>query len=257
MDKKASSKNPRYPFFSMSPYTTNLIHPRNPWVTAWWSAAFPGLGHLSLGNYIIGFLLIGWEIFINLHTNLNLGILYSFTGRFDMAKKVLDRRELLLYLAVYVFSIWDSWRRTVDYNKFYYLSQMESSPTAPVSMSSVEINCLDKRSPWTCAFWSLLMPGLGHLYIHRLATGFFILVFWIAATYFSSLLEAVHYTFTGAFHMAAAVVDPEWLLFMPSIYGFSVYGAYVYIVEFNKVFEKEQARFLKENYQEPDFPMPI
>ncbi|HOV78657.1 MAG TPA: hypothetical protein PK728_01000 [Bacillota bacterium] len=257
MDKNTRAKNPRYPFFSMSPYTTNVIHLRNPWVTAWWAAAFPGFGHILLGNYIIGFVLIGWEILVNFHANINTGILYSLTGRFDSAKEVLDRRELLIYIAVYVFSIWDSWRRTADYNKLCFLSEKEFPPVALVSMNPAEINCLDKKSPWTCALWSLLMPGLGHLYIHRLATGFLILILWIAATCHSHLLEAVHHTFTGNFSAAAAVADPEWLLFMPSIYGFSVYCAYVYAVEFNKVFDREQARFLKENYQEPGFPMPL
>lgn len=257
MNKKTTAGMPRYPIFSISPYSTNITHPRNPWVIAWWSAAFPGFGHLLLGNYIIGFILILWEIFINLQTNVNLGILYSFTGRSDLAKEILDKRELLLYLAVYVFAIWDSFCRTVDANKLYRLSQGESPVIEPVSMCFVEINMLDKKNPWLCSFWSLLMPGLGYIHIHKLVQGFFILIFWIAAVHYSHLLEAVHYTFTGAFAQAAGAADPEWLLFLPSVHIYSIYSSYVFTVELNKFYEKEQARFLKNAYQEAEFDMPV
>jgi hypothetical protein len=69
-----SIRNQRRPRGYVSSIATNLIHPRNPWVTACWAAAFPGFGHIILGSYVKGFLLIIWEIVINLFSRANLAI---------------------------------------------------------------------------------------------------------------------------------------------------------------------------------------
>lgn len=251
------STQPRRLKAHISTIATNLIHLRNPWMTAWLSATFPGFGHLFLGSYLKGFLMIIWEIIININAKLNLAIVYSFTGQFDKAKYVLDKRWLLLYGSVYIYAIWDSYRSTVELNKLAVLTEREGTPISPFKISTWGIYYLDKRNPWVAAIWSALMPGMGHTYNHQLTTGFFVLVWWITITYFSHLLEAVHYTMVGDFSKATAVTDPQWLLFMPSIHLFAIYDAYVYAVESNKLFELEQARYLKANYQDQDFKMPI
>jgi hypothetical protein len=74
---------------------------RNPYVIALWSAIFPGLGHLLLSKYMRGFMLFAWEIIINLKSHLNAAIFYSFTFQFDMAKEILDKRWLILYIPIY------------------------------------------------------------------------------------------------------------------------------------------------------------
>lgn len=257
MERKPSVKNLRRPKGHVSSLATSLIHLRHPWVTAWWSAAFPGFGHISLGSYIKGFLLIIWEIVINVNANINTAIMYSFTGRFDLAREVLNERWLILYLGVYIYAIWDTYRSTVDLNKFTILAERDDTTITPFALSTFEINYFDKRNPWVAVAWSILMPGLGHLYTHRLPTGFFVLAWWIAITYMSHLLEAVHYTFTGSFSQATAMLDPLWLLFMPSLYGFAVHDAYTNTVEYNKLFDVEQSSFLKEEYQHPDFKLPL
>lgn len=53
----------------------------------------------------------------------------------------------------------------------------------------------------------------------------------------------------GDFANAKAVVNPHWLLNLPSIYMFSIYDAYINCVEFNNLFDLEQSKFLKRNYQ--------
>jgi len=121
----------------------------------------------------------------------------------------------------------------------------------------MEINYLDKRVPRLAAAWSALMPGLGHIYTYRLPTGFFVLVWWISITYFSHLLEAVQFSALGNFSRATAAVCPDWLLFMPSIYIFSIYDSYINAVEYNKLFKKEQAVFLQDTYQDAEFKMPV
>lgn len=238
-------------------FNTNQIHLRNPWVAAWWSAAFPGLGHLLIGSNLKGFILFIWELVINVNSNLNLAIIYTFYGDFDKAKAVLEPRWLLLYCAVYICSIWDSYRSTLDINKLYVLAKRENAPIIPFALNIFALNYLDRRNPWLALVWSLLMPGLGPLYAMRVPEGFFILAWAIVTVYFSHFLEAVHYTFYGEFSRAITVLNPEWYLFMPSIYGFSLYESYVLAVEYNKLFKDEQAQFLKRQYQSAQFKMPI
>ena len=44
---------------------TTQLHLRNPYIIAWWSAAFPGFGHLLLSKYLRGYSLFIWEILVN------------------------------------------------------------------------------------------------------------------------------------------------------------------------------------------------
>ncbi|HEX9060162.1 MAG TPA: hypothetical protein VF941_08270 [Clostridia bacterium] len=48
----------RRPLGYTASYNSNILTLRNPWVTAWWSAAFPGFGHITMGIYIKGFILM-------------------------------------------------------------------------------------------------------------------------------------------------------------------------------------------------------
>lgn len=232
---------------------TTQLHLRRPSIIAWWSAAYPGFGHLLLSKYLRGFVLFIWEVFINLNANINLAILYSFQGKFDMATNVLDSRWLLAYLPVYFFAIWDSHRTTVDMNKVYLLAERENHRFNIFSIGTMEINYLDKRNPIMAGIWSALVPGLGQLYIHRLVTALFVISWTVAFLYLSHILEAVTLLFLGDISQSTAVLRAEFLLMLPSIYGFSIYDAYVNTVENNKLFEKEQRKFLQDNYQDSNF----
>lgn len=235
---------------------TTQLHLRNPYIIAWWSAAFPGFGHLLLSKYLRGYALFLWEILVNNMANLNLAIVYSFTGNIDKAKEVLDPRWLLLYIPVYLFAIWDSYRTTVDMNKVFLLAERENAEFNSYTIGAVEINYLDKRRPAMAVLWSLFTPGLGQLYIHRVVTAAFTMVFMIVFVYFSNILNAVHLLFLGEIKLATQVIDPQWFMFFPSHYGFAVYDSYVNTVENNKLFESEQRKFLKENYQKKRVTLP-
>lgn len=254
--EKSQTQPVRRPKGTMNSLATNFFHLRNPLTMAWWSAAYPGFGHISMGNYVSGFLLFFWEMTVNTQGKVNLAILYSFTGRFDMAKEIVNNRWLLLYVLVYIFAIWDSYRLALQFNQLAILADRNEEIIQPVSVSFVEINALDQRSPWVAVAWTVLAPGLGHIYTHRIPTGFFIVVWWMVIAYFSFLFQSVQYTALGLFEEAKAIVDPEWLIFLPSIYGYAIYDVYVNTVEFNRIFEKEQASFFKSNYQSSNFKMP-
>jgi hypothetical protein len=241
----------------LSLFGTTQLHPRSPLTIAAWSVAFPGLGHLLLSKYLRGFALFIWEVFVNYQAHINLLLLYSFTGDFEKAKEVVDIRWMSLYVPTYIFSIWDSYRTTVDLNHAYMLAAREDAEIKPFKIGAMEINYLDKRNPWVATIWSLLVPGAGQLYIHRLITAFFVVVWWVAICYYSNLLPCLHYTFLGDFQQAKSVLDMHWFLNVPSVYFFAMYDAYTNTVENNKLFDWEQSKFLKNHYQNSGFIMPF
>ncbi|MBU3112890.1 hypothetical protein [Clostridium lacusfryxellense] len=235
---------------------TTTLHLRNPYVISCWSAAFPGLGHLLLSKYITGFLLFLWEVFINYQAHVNLAILYSLTGKIEMAKNVIDINWAILYIPTYIFAIYDSYRATVDINNVFILAVKEDIVVEPFKIGALEINFLDKRTPWVAAIWSLLSPGAGQIYIHRTIVAVFLLVSWIVVAYFSHLLPAIQYTLMGKLDMAKSVVNWQWYLNIPSIYVYAMYDAYANCVEENNLYDWEQSKFLKQNYQDKNFKIP-
>lgn len=247
----------RYPRAYLSEFTTNQIHLKNPVIVAIWSFFTPGLGNLLQDRKLKGLILILWGIFINTKAKINLAVIYTFTGHFDSARNVIDTRWFLLYIAVFVYSIWDAYRGSVDMNQFYLLADREDAPIKPFVINTLDMNYLDKRKPWLAAAWSFLLPGLGDLYIHKVITGLFFVAWTITVIYFSNILQAVHFTMVGDFHQARDVIQLQWMLFFPPIYGFEIYESYVTAVEANKLFEKEQSHWLRTNYQRNSFKMPI
>ncbi|GAB1806156.1 hypothetical protein [Priestia megaterium] len=237
----------------VSIFGTTQIHLRNPYIIAWWSAAFPGFGHLLLSKYLRGFVLFVWEVVINIKSHVNLAMIYSFQGNIDMAKDVLNTRWLLIYIPVYIFAIWDSYRTTVDLNRIYVLAERENHRFNTFSIGAMEINYLDKRNPILSVFWSLVMPGLGQLYIHRIIGAFFVIIWAVVFFYYSHLLEGISLLFLGEIKQATAVSNKEWLLFFPSLYGFATFDSYINTVENNKLAEKVQKNFFEKTYQHPSF----
>lgn len=210
-----------------------------------------------MSKYLRGYILILWEIVVNLKAHVNLGIYYTLIGRFDEAKACLDTRWLLLYLPVYIFAIWDSYRTAVSLNDNYALASMENRKLQSLKINAIEINYLDKSSPTVALTWSMLMPGLGQLQQHQILQAFFLLIWWIVVMYMSKFLPALQYTLLGQFNEAQSVLDPQWTLNIPSILLFSGYDAYSVTVEANKLFNHEQDQFLEDNYQSPLFPYPF
>ena len=257
MDRPASNSSVRRYIAAISTLGTTQLYLRNPYVIAGWSAAFPGLGHLLLSKYLRGYLLFLWEIYVNVNAHVNLAILYSFTGRFQMAKDILDINWVLFYIPTYLFGVWEAYRTTVDLNHQYILAAREDAEIKMFNVDSMEINYLDKRTPWNATMWSALMPGLGQVLIHRIPTALFIIIAFIAVGEQSKLLPALHFSLLGQFEYAKAIIKPQWFLNIPSIYLFSIYDAYENTVSNNKLFDWEQTKFLKKNYESKNFKMPF
>lgn len=257
MSEQLTATKPRRLRAYVSVLGTTLLHQRNPWVIAFWSAMFPGLGHLLLSKHLRGLLLFGWEILINVEAHVNTAIYYGFTGQFDLSASVLEPRWVLLYIPTYLFAIFDSYRTAVDINQTYTLAAREDARVEPFRINGIELNYLDKIKPWVVLSWSFLTPGAGQLYIHRIVTAFFIMAWFIVISYYSNLLPAIYMSMLGKFELAKTTLNLQWFLNVPSVYFFAIFDAYSNSVENNKLFEWEQSRFLKREYENPGFRMPI
>ena len=233
------------------------LHLRNPMIIALWSAIFPGFGHMLLSKFFCGMIFFIWEVFINLKSHMNVSIYYTFTGNFELAKIVLDKEWLMLYIPTYLFAIWDSYRTAEDINQQFVLAAREDAPVPPLVMHTLGLNHLDKGSPWVGAVWSLLSPGVGQLITRRILIAFFLIGWWIVVVYQSKLLPGIHLTALGQFEQAKEILDKQWVMNVPSIFLFGVYDAFVHTVEGNKLFEWEQARFLRKGFQLSSFLMPF
>ncbi|MEN6326509.1 MAG: hypothetical protein ABFD18_09955 [Syntrophomonas sp.] len=259
MEKKQveSIRNKRRPKGILSPYNINFLHLRAPWVMMWWAASYLGFAYVSMGSYVKGFILIFLEFFLNIQSKLNLGIYYSFTGRFERAKEVLDINWLLFYVPIYKALMWGAARNATDLNKYSILADREDSVVFPFAINSLDIAFLDKRNPWVAVILSAIAPGLGHLYTHRVVTTSFLILFWWLVTGVKShFFKCIHLTATGNFAQAMALGDPQWMLFLPSIYVYAIHDSYINTVHYNQLHSMEQRKFLIDNYQNAEFPMP-
>lgn len=217
-----SFKEVRRPVANLSTWGTTYIHKRDPYITALWSLTFPGYGHLLLHKYIRGFALIIWEIYINQVSHLNLAMVYSFTGRIDMAKEVLDVRYVYMYIPLYFFSVWDSYRTAVELNHLHHLSEKENPPIKAMTVQPFEINYLNKRKPCVALFWSMTIPSVGQLYLHQIFSALFSLVTIVVFNHFSHFMEGFHYFMLGDFEKSTSVLNIQWVMYIPSLYCFSI-----------------------------------
>lgn len=249
---KSDTGNQRRWIASASSFTSSVISYQKPWVVMWWSLSFPGFGHILTNNYIWGFILVSFEIIVNTLGSINMAIFYSFLGDIEKAKEVLNIKWTFMYICVYVFTIADSYRRCVDINKEYRLAYLQQRKIAQFHFSPLEINLFERRQPYTTLFWSMIMPGLGMFQSHRTILFLFMLLCWSVVIIFSNIYEAFFYSMMGDIDMAISVLNPQWALFVPSMYVFSMYSSYCMSIENNKIFEIEKSRFLKDNYQEGD-----
>ncbi|HAQ06504.1 MAG TPA: hypothetical protein DCR24_02875 [Bacillus bacterium] len=75
-----------------------------------WSIALPGFTQLLTGNLVKGVLFVALEFIVNVFSNFNKGIMYSFLGETEMALQVLDIQWLMFYPCLYMFAMWDAYR---------------------------------------------------------------------------------------------------------------------------------------------------
>jgi hypothetical protein len=75
-----------------------------------WSIALPGFGQIINGKFLKGLLLVGLEFLINVRSNLNEVIVYSFHGEIEKAVSQTYYQWLMFYPCIYMFGIWDAYK---------------------------------------------------------------------------------------------------------------------------------------------------
>ncbi|CDQ18399.1 hypothetical protein SAMN05192559_101987 [Halobacillus karajensis] len=76
-----------------------------------WSIAFPGFGQILNGQVIKGLAFIILEIILNVNSSFNMAIIHSFHGNITKAIEVTDYQWLMFYPCVYMFAVWDAYRK--------------------------------------------------------------------------------------------------------------------------------------------------
>jgi hypothetical protein len=84
-----------------------------------WNIAFPGFSQLLMGQYIKGILFVVLEIMVNIMSNFNQAIMYSFLGEIKMAESVTNYQWLMFYPCLYMFSLWDGYRMAMPADEKY------------------------------------------------------------------------------------------------------------------------------------------
>ncbi len=75
-----------------------------------WSIALPGIGQILNKQIFKGTFFITLEFFINVQSNFNHAIMYSFLGEINKAIEVTNYQWLMFYPCLYMFAIWDAYK---------------------------------------------------------------------------------------------------------------------------------------------------
>ncbi|MDQ0243027.1 TM2 domain-containing membrane protein YozV [Bacillus fengqiuensis] len=239
----------RHPIARISVFGITHLQWQNPYMVAWWSATFPGFGHFLLNQYIRGMLLTLSEVITNTLAHINEAMVYSFCGKFELAKSVIEPKWTYGYLIIYLLAIGDSYRSALSQNKMCQLAELENGAIQSIKISPSEIQYLERKSPAVGALYSFFFPGLGQLYNHRFGLAFYAMFWWWTYLALSNVHESLLNLLLGRMDESISMLHPHWLLFMPSVMGGSIFHAYVTAVEHNRLFCLEQRQHLANRYR--------
>jgi TM2 domain-containing membrane protein YozV len=147
--------------------------------------------------------------------HVNEAIYYTFLGQFQRANQVLNYQWTTLYCALFVFALFDSYRVAVEINKMAWLeSRQKIRNLTRNAVQGFDLSALDKRIPWVSAFWSIMFTGLGHIYCHKIVSGFLLLGWTVTIAFHAKLPYLVMFTLTGQIHrLHELAINYEWALF--------------------------------------------
>jgi TM2 domain-containing membrane protein YozV len=236
----------------MSVFGITYLQKQSPLMIAWWSAVFPGFGHFFLNHYLRATFLALSEVFINTFAHINDAMIYSFCGKFELAQSVVQPKWAFGYLIIYLISIWDSYRLATYQNKIYDLTYLKNIQIPNVGIFPSEVQFLDRKKPSVGAIYSFLFPGLGQLYAHRFGLSFYTMIWWWIYLFLSRLHESLLQLVLGNLHASSLILQPHWLLFMPSVMGGAIYHAYTTVIEHNKLYRISQRQYLTNRYRNDD-----
>lgn len=89
------------------------------------------------------------------------------------------------------------------------------------------------KCPIAALLWSVTMVGFGQFYNGQYVFGFLLFAGEFVTNVLSELNTSIHESFHGDINNAHNVVNYQWGLFYPSLYGFSIWQAYNKVIVMN------------------------
>lgn len=234
-----------YPKIKFSTLGITYIDHHHPLMVAWWSAVFPGFGHYILNQYVRATLFTLIEVIVNTGAHINEAMIYSYCGKFELAKAVIDIDWMIGYIILYLVTIGDSYRSAILMNKFAALTV---APIHQLKLFPAEIYYLTEKKAILSVIYSFLLPGIGQLYTNQLFLGIYAIIWWWIYLLLSHLQSSIVFLILGDINSSISILHPHWLMFMPSIVGGAVFHAHYTCRKHSKLSRSVQYNRLSQRY---------
>src|SRR5438128_550588 len=90
---------------------------KSPYAAMLWSLILPGFGQLYNKDYLVAFVLMGWELVVNLNSNLNVQLVQAFNGNLHAAHQSINYAWGVFYPSIYGFAIWQAFNFAKAHNE--------------------------------------------------------------------------------------------------------------------------------------------
>lgn len=119
----AARENSKVKHLTMNSVEINYLDKSSPTVVFFWSMLMPGLGQLQQHQILLAFFYLFWWIVVMYMSRFLPALQYTFLGRFDLARSVLDPQWTLNISSLLLFAGYDAYVSTVEANKLFDLEQ--------------------------------------------------------------------------------------------------------------------------------------
>lgn len=111
-----------------------------------------------------------------------------------------------------------------------------------VVLSHMGIQYVARRNPWVGVWWSVALPGFGHLRLGQHLKGMVLMSWEIVVNNLANINLAIYHTFLGQYDQAKDVIDYRWALLYPVFYLFTMYDSYRICVDMNEYHAQERVQ---------------
>lgn len=109
-----------------------------------------------------------------------------------------------------------------------------------VRLFPLALNYLARRNPWVPVWWSVALPGFGHILMGQTVKGFILMAWEVLVNHQAHLNVAIYHSLLGHAEQAKEVVAYRWLILYPLFYGFSMFDAYRTCLDINHLEQLER-----------------
>lgn len=114
-----------------------------------------------------------------------------------------------------------------------------------MSLGPWGLNYLHRRNPWVAAWWSVALPGLGHLYCGSYFKGTVLMAWEIGVNIVGNINQSIFHSILGDPQLATDVLSLRWAILYPPLYLLAIYDAYRVAVECNRLYDLERLQRLR------------